>query len=433
MNQYVKIYPNISFPITHQVGGVNGPFQFVIPRGSSFNLSQSTFNLTKYIDGVSGNYTYSTNLASMYINRITVYNSSRQVLQDIVNSDSFSNHTQMFVKHSTTGLKDLINSDGLSSSNYLTQVLAERSVFPDLNLIPVAELQVSVQYVRAGTPSLWTVTVGTNQNQYLAVSSKLGTMYPKTLFSIDSTFLSDEELVIELTLNPPENVCFYGAGGSASVAPTSYPTTASNSKIYNLYLNIYSGTSLAPIRNMTCKYVEPELQKILVNSSSSHNVRFQLKENRHIAFITWSPYINNPTGTSMFGNSIKAVTRAPLSSLGSPLLSYDLRLDGNPIVQSSPVNVDMSEHTNVNKKHYNDSITSNIMWLSSLWFVHISTFNNNSFSNLNVNEDHTLVLHKQAEISLDTVWSGSETRVNQFVIGYLKTLTVKDGIFSCTY
>jgi hypothetical protein len=323
--------------------GTNGTFEFNIQSNTTFNLSKSLLFASFEIDAVASRYPVSAGCLSQFINRIQLFNSSNEILSDIREAYSYSANMMFNCnKEIDTTASQTVNSN--------TQLLG------DANSVNNLYKSVLTSFVGDGTASkiLNPVTAygstSVNTIQYVSYNADFNFMYPKTLFALDKNIHTKENLRIVITLNPMDLALYFTSGtpATAMTKASNIPEGGSTLNIFYINLHILPEESGS---HFTVKTIEPEIQKILVNSNINHNVRLMLKPNKDIGFIAWSPYSSGYlTGTEMFGNSIVTIIRNGVSRV--KVNSYDIRLSGNPIIQQTPVNVLTNEHQYLNRQHF---------------------------------------------------------------------------------
>lgn len=423
--RYQKINPQSQpLPVTLSTMGSNGSFEFNIGAGTTFNLSKSLLNLTIKINSLASNYPDASGILSQYINRIQLVNSSNEIIADIQDAYSYSANMSL----------NCNNESGYLASQILvntTQAIAERNLIYNINKIQAAgKSGADTASSSILNPVLYygSTTVG---DTFFAYSSDFNFMYPKTFFSLDQNIHTKENLRVIITLNPVDLAAYF----STSLPSSSYQKTTvipeGTSSLVTFFINLYILPNTGET-NFTKHVVEPEIQKISVQSNTIHNVRVMLKPKKEIGFIAWSPYATAyQTGSNMFSNTLIAVNRD--SSLRQAIASYDIRLSGNPLVQSTPVNCLTLEYMLVNRIHYEKGILEYGQQggtISYYGFVDYTTFDNRGIFDWDANDTTYLSTEIPLELTNDVVLSVADLKQHQFVIGYKKTIKSENGLLS---
>ena len=426
--RYTKIQANNQqFPYELQQYATSGSFFFTIPSGMTFNLSQTALVIQVKQTSVAARFNVSTTMTSQYINTIKISN-SKGVLQNITDAWNYSNHTQFYCKKATTsssvrnnttvGLVNTADTGGRYQTYNRT----------DMNIVDLFEDGLTGY---PGFPLIMRGVAAVAQDSYWFSSGTLGSMYPKTFFDIDRDFTTAEELTIEIILNPTDYYQFYTANNpNASLVKTDITVATTANTLEDIHLNVW--TTNNGDTDWDDSFANVEQNRIISQIGTLHNTRMTLKPNP-ILFITWSPYgVGRPTGSNMYSNSIYPnVVRnngSPDTTTSTVLTSYDLRINGEPFVQLATVSCSTSDNIAVNLIHYGNIP---IQLFPQLWFVHISTFNDEALEDLHCHTAKTLNLPNMMDLTCDSVWvSASSQRSHQFMIGYKKSVRCRAGFLT---
>lgn len=427
--RYQKINPQSAvLPSALSTIGINGTYEFNIPAGITFNLSKSLLFASLQIEAVASRYAISAGCLSQLINRIQFFNSSNECLSDIREAYSYSANMMFNCnKEVDTTASQTVNSN--------TQTLGDASSVNNIYK------SVNASFVGDGTASkiLNPVTAygstSVNTIQYVSFNADFKFIYPKTFFSLDRNIHTKENLKIIITLNPMDLALYFTSSTPASAMTKASSLAEAGSTLNVFYINLYIlPESEAGGSNFTVKTIEPEIQKILINSNINHNIRIMLKPNKDIGFITWSPYSSGYlTGTEMFGNSIVTITRNGTSRI--KVNSYDIRLSGNPIIQAVPVNVLTNEHHYLNRQHYKGMLECGVSSssVSLIGFVQYITFDGRGIMDFDPDDTSYLNSTIPLELTNDVVLNSADTKSHHFMIGYRKTIKSENGILSVVY
>jgi hypothetical protein len=425
--RYQKINPQSAvLPTALSTIGVNGTYEFNIPPNVTFNLSKSLLFASFHIDAVTNRYPIAAGCLSQFINRIQLFNSANELLSDIKDAYSYSANMMM-----NTNKK--VDTTALYTINNNTQLLGDSNSINNLTKNTIASLIGDTVSSKILTPVLSYGSTAVNTIQYFSYNADFNFMYPKTLFSLDRDIHTKENLKIIITLNPMDLAMYFSSttpATSLAKATTSGSIPEGGSTLDVFFINLYILPSSSET-NFTVKTIEPEIQKILVNSNTNHNIRIMLKPNKDIGFITWSPYSSGYlTGADMFGNSLITITRNGTSRI--KVNSYDLRLSGNPLIQQVPINVLTNEHQYLNTLHYQGLLdcSNSISSVSVIGFVQYITFDGRGICDFNPDDTSYLNSPIPLELTNDVILSTADTKSHQFMIGYRKTIKSENGILS---
>lgn len=425
--RYQKINPQSSvLPTALSTIGINGVYEFNIPPNVTFNLSKSLLFATFHIDALATRYAVSAGCMSQFINRIQLFNSSNEILSDIREAYSYSANMMMNTnKNIDTTASQTVNSN--------TQILGDANSVYNLTKITGASFIGDATNAKLLNPVLAYGSTSINTIQYITVNSDFSFMYPKTIFSLDRDIHTKENLKIIITLNPMDLAMYYTSSSPATTlakAATSGSILEGGSTLDVFYINLYILPTSDNI-NFTIKTIEPEIQKILINSNINHNIRIMLKPNKDIGFIAWSPYCSGYlTGAEMFGNSMITITRNSVSRI--KVNSYDIRLSGNPLIQSTPINVLTNEHHYLNRQHFKGLLEcgTNTSSVSTIGFVQYITFDGRGIYDFDPNDTSCLNSTIPLELTNDVILASADTKSHHFMIGYRKTIKSEDGFMS---
>ena len=428
--RYQKINPQSAvLPTVLSTSGINGTYEFNIQAGVTFNLSKSLLFATFHMDALANRYAITAGCLSQFINRIQLFNSSNELLSDIKEAYSYSANMMMNCnKEVDTTASQTVNSN--------TQALGDSSSINNLYKNVGASFVGDATNSKILNPVLSYGSTSVNTVQYQSYNADFRFMYPKTLFGLDKDIHTKENLRIIITLNPMDLAMYFGGATSPAVSLLKALTTGSipegGSSLDVFYINLYIlPESEAGGSNFTVKTIEPEIQKILVNSNINHNIRIMLKPNKDIGFITWSPYSSAYlTGAEMFGNSILTITRNSVSRI--KVNSYDIRLSGNPLIQPTPVNVLTNEHHYLNRQHYKGLLECGVSnsSVSLLGFVQYITFDGRGIMDFDPDDTSYLNSTIPLELTNDVILNSADTKSHHFMIGYRKTIRSQNGILS---
>lgn len=436
--RYQKINPqSTALPITLSTSGTNGVFEFNIGANTTFNLSKSLLNISTRVTNVIARFVCSTAVLSQIINRIQLVNSKNEILCDINDAYSYSTNTMLNCNSgSNVGIlatqRLILSSQALADNNTYYNI-SKTSVIERLGSDTAASAILNpILYVGNPFP-----VVGPGDTfTFNTWAAELSFMYPKTIFSLDKNIHTKEALRILITINPVDLFHYMGitvSPASSFLKNNSIPEGTAFITTFNI--NLYIVPNEDKNTDFTVHTIEPEIQKLLIVSQTIHNPRIMLKPKKGIGFIAYSPYSSSTafgvgTGSNMFGNSLLGIRDG--TAVGA-ILNYDLRLSGNPIVQSTPVSVASGEYLIVNRFHYAKGYHQtgiSINTVSTLGFVDYTTFDGRSIYDFDPNDTSYLESDIPLELTNDVVISSSVTKQHQFVIGYRKTLKSENGFLS---
>lgn len=425
--RYQKIQPQSTpLPVTLSTIGTNGVFEFNIAPNTTFNLSKSLLNISVKVNGVALRFVAFSAVASQVINRIQLVNSKNETLCNINDAYSYSTNTML---NCNSGINPGLLSTQTTATT--TQLLADLNVYYNISKTSVAgKLGADTTGSLIMNPILY-VGQTSSVDSFNTWSAELGFMYPKTLFALDKNIHTKEALKIIITMNPVDLFAYMTATSPGTTYLKTQAIPESTTFINTFNINLYIVPNQEQNTDFTVHTIEPEIQKILVVSQITHNVRILLKPKKDIGFIAWSPYVTGyQTGSSMFGNTLLN-TRDGVAPIA--INNYDIRLSGNPVVQNTPVSIANSEHLLVNRFHYAKGFHQtgvSLNSIGSLGFVDYTTFDGRSIYDFDPNDTSYLNSDIPLELTNDVNLASSGTRQHQFVIGYRKTIKSENGLLS---
>jgi len=278
---------------------------------------------------------------------------------------------------------------------------------------------------------LYTTSASIAVTKFNTLSADLNVMYPKTFFAMDRDVYTEEELTIEVTFNPSDLFVFYTtATPSSNLARESVITVKSDTSCRYLYMNVFTPNPKA-IHSFTESFVDPEIQKLTYDDSSAvQNVRTTLKT-RELLFVNWATYdARAPTyGRLMYPFTVTATTQdANWGGATSYINTADIRIDGQPIKQLTPLAINQHEHLLYNRKHVRDSVVSSDVFQNN-FYVDITCIDEGSIIDLDANTYETLNVNRPTDLTLDIVNNSAQSRQFVFVIGYKRTIHYSAGRF----
>jgi hypothetical protein len=132
----------------------------------------------------------------------------------------------------------------------------------------------------------------------------------------------------------------------------------------------------------------------------------------------------------MFSNSMITITRNAVSKI--KINSYDIRLSGNPLIQSTPINVLTNEHHYLNRQHFLGLLEcgTNTSSVSTIGFVQYITFDGRGIYDFDPNNTTYLNSTIPLELTNDIVLASADTKSHHIMIGYRKTIKSENGFMS---